>query len=176
VEPLNPGFDISVAGPEDLTELAALINSAYRGDSSRKGWTTEADLLDDLRTDPVELAREIRTPGHAILCLRRFGERPIVGSVLLRNMGIEGAHRVAYLGMLTIQPEIQAQGLGRHLLQGAEDYARANWDAHRMIMTVINVRTELLAWYERRGYHPTGRTDPFPGRTDFHFIVLSKAL
>lgn len=176
LESLTRSFDLDAAGPNELAELSALINSAYRGDSSRQGWTTEADLLDDLRTDPAALAREISTPGHVILCLRRKGQKPIIGSLLLRRLGSEGQAPEAYLGMLTIQPTIQAQGLGRYLLQGAEDFARSQWNARQMLMTVINVRSELLAWYERRGYRPSGQTETFPGRTDFHFIVLQKPL
>jgi ribosomal protein S18 acetylase RimI-like enzyme len=158
--------------------VAALVNSAYRGDSSRQGWTTEADLLGGQRTDPETLARDLARPGARILLLRGAGE--LMGCVWL-----EPADRDAwYVGMVTVRPDLQDRGLGRLLLDAAESEA-AGEGARATRMTVISIRKELIAWYERRGYRLTGETRPFPygdplfgepARDDLAFAVLEKAL
>ena len=173
---------LSRAGQQDLPAIAALVNSAYRGDSSRQGWTTEADLLGGQRTDPETLARDLAaTPGACLLALRDDPAGPVLGSVWLEPTEEAGTW---YLGMLTIRPDLQDRGLGRSLLQAAEG-AAAELGARRLRMTVISVRAELIAWYERRGYRPTGATQPFPygdlrfgepRREDLVFAVLEKAL
>ncbi|WP_229369986.1 GNAT family N-acetyltransferase [Fibrivirga algicola] len=151
--PMNNPF-ISPATPTDIPALNRLVNSAYRGDNSRKGWTTEADLLDGIRTTEASLAEQFTNPNATILRYVKDGQ--LLGCVYL-----EQKDDVLYLGMLTVSPELQAGGLGRQLLEAAEDYAR---DRHcrAITMTVISQRTELLAWYERRGYRRTGITHPFP--------------
>jgi GNAT superfamily N-acetyltransferase len=143
----------------DLTDaeaLSALVNSAYRGDSSRKGWTTEADLLGGQRTDPDKL-REMIGNSDTRIELAMNADGAFVGCVHLRREPGE----VCYLGMLTIDPAKQAGGLGKQLLAQAEAVALA-WKCETMRMTVIDVRQELLQYYLRRGYHPTGKTEPFP--------------
>ena len=162
----------------DLPELTQLVNSAYRGDSSRKGWTTEADLLGGIRTSEASLTETIAQPNAAILLHRDAATDALIGCVYLEQKA-----NLMYLGMLTVSPEIQAQGLGKKLLQEAEAYART-LGCQVMEMTVISQRTELIAWYERRGYAPTGETRPFPmgderfglPKTDLEFVVMRKAL
>ncbi len=140
----------------DADAIVALVNSAYRGETSRAGWTTEADILDGQRTDEDEIAQLIAADGSAILlCLRNDG---IIGSVLVER--VDAA--TAYLGMLVIKPVMQGQGLGRCLMDEAERFARQQWGAQRMQMQVITLRHELIAYYERRGYRRTGQTKPFP--------------
>jgi ribosomal protein S18 acetylase RimI-like enzyme len=84
---------------------------------------------------------------------------------------------LAYLGMLCVLPTLQSAGLGRRLLDAAEDHARALGLA-AMEMTVIDSRASLIAWYERRGYLRTGETRPFPVLRDppITFVVLEKPL
>ncbi len=162
----------------DLPELTQLINSAYRGDSSRKGWTTEADLLGGIRTSEESLAETIAKPGASILLHRDDATDALIGCVYLEQKA-----DLMYLGMLTVSPEIQAQGIGRKLLQEAEAYART-LGCQAVEMTVISQRAELIAWYERRGYALTGETRPFPmgderfgqPKTDLEFVVMRKAL
>lgn len=138
----------------DAKELAALVNSCYRGDSSRLGWTTEADLLDGTRTDAREIEAIIARPRATIITCSDGNE--IIGSVNVENRGTE-----CYLGMLVVKPTLQRGGLGRKLIQAAEDYARDTWHSEKMTMTVISRRAELIAYYERRGYRRTGETKPF---------------
>ncbi len=174
-------YDIRPATNQDAEEISTLVNSAYRGDSSRRGWTTEADYLDGQRTSAELISKDIRDPSKRVmLCLRERAGGEILSCVSLEKR--DGA--ICYLGMLTVKPTLQAKGLGRILLEAAEDYAR-HWDVDKMILTVVHLRESLMAWYERRGYRRTGETAPFPyGNPDFglpkveglHFIVFEKDL
>jgi len=163
----------------DLPALHRLVHSAYRGDSARAGWTHEADLLDGQRTDEQALAEMIANPDQAILVARDGTLLSGCISVEIKSSGL------AYIGMVTVDPERQNSGLGRQLLQAAESYARDHFGCSRAEMTVIALRTELIAWYERRGYARTGETRPFPAadprfglprRDDLDCIVLEKSL
>ena len=167
------------AADSDLDAVAALVNSAYRGETSRAGWTTEADYLDGQRTDAATLRRDLaQTPGAVLLTLRDEPQGPILGTVWLEPAK-DGAW---YLGMLTVNPELQARQLGRTLLEAGEAYA-VERGATRIEMTVVQVRDTLIAWYERRGYARTGATKPFPyddplfgvpRRDDLVFILMEK--
>lgn len=143
------------AKPGEARVIADLVNSAYRGDSSRAGWTTEADLLEGLRTDEAGVRKLIDEPDSMILlCVQR---EQIVGSVHLRE---ENAG--AYLGLFVVKPSMQGAGIGSMFMRAAEEIVRSEWGAKRMTMSVISVRHELIAFYQRRGYQRTGRTQPFP--------------
>ena len=190
------------ASLDDVPALVALIESAYRGEASRAGWTTEADLLRGQRTDDAEV-RALVSGEHARFVL--VEERPneaagsgevrgsatdggaedrdpsaLLGCVLLKD---EGA--CAYVGMFSVRPTMQARGLGRALLEEAERIARDELRRDVVRMTVIAQRGELIAWYARRGYALTGRREPFPYhlvgagdplRDDLVFEVLEKRL
>lgn len=151
---------ISEAKIWETFELARLVNSAYRGDTSRKGWTTEADLLDGQRIDAQSLENFIEKRNQTVLTFREREGAPLLGCVCLQRLETEWGV-ACHLGMLTIDPMFQAKGFGRKLIEGAEQFARA-WNATRMVLDVIPVRLELTAWYERRGYRPTGKSKPFP--------------
>ena len=167
---------ITQATIADAAELSALINSAYRGVTSKKGWTTEADLLEGTRTSEEELISIIASSNHYLLKFIR--DEKIIGSVLLI-----AKKEVLYLGMLTVSPELQNSGIGKQLLQAAEQLAQ-QLELSRIQMTVIGIRKELLAWYIRNGYEDTGVREPFPfGEGDkalttapLDFIVLEKKL
>lgn len=145
----------SVATAADVAAVTALVNSAYRGESSRRGWTTEAHLLGGQRTDPEAVHEIVAASGRSLLLARRADE--LVGCVLLERKA-DGA----YLGMLTVRPDLQAAGIGRRLLAAGEAHAREAFGARWVEMTVIEQRRELVAWYERRGYAWTGERRPFP--------------
>jgi GNAT superfamily N-acetyltransferase len=147
-------FRCAMAG--DVGAIVALVNSAYRGATSRAGWTTEADILGGQRTDAQEISRLIAQDGSAILLCLRAGE--IIGSVHVER--VDAA--TAYMGMLVIRPVLQGQGLGRCLMDVAEHFVGVEWGAARMQMQVITLRHELIAYYERRGYRRTGATRLFP--------------
>ncbi|MDH6697622.1 GNAT family N-acetyltransferase [Streptomyces sp. MAA16] len=162
----------------DVDALVALIESAYRGDSSRAGWTTEADLLQGQRTDPQGVLAVIESPDSRLLVVERDGRQ-----VACCQLEHRGDH--AYFGMFAVSPALQGAGLGKIIIAEAERAARESWGAREMHMTVISVRDDLIAWYERRGYRRTGRTTPFPYgderfgiplRDDLRFELLIKEL
>jgi ribosomal protein S18 acetylase RimI-like enzyme len=175
--------EVSVATEKDLQDLTTLVNSAYRGDSSRRGWTTEADFLDGQRTDPETLKNEMRRPQVFILCLRRRTDGRLQGCVFLQLFSDQKGPG-CYLGMLTVEPTLQNSGIGRRLLDVSENFARSK-GATRMLLGVIHLRGPLMEWYQRRGYRKTGETKPFPygdekagrpRRDDLHFIMFEKVL
>ena len=158
------------------------MNTAYRGDVSRQGWTTEADYIDGQRTDAASLARDLaETQGSMILMLRDTPEGPLLGSVWLEPVG---GGETWYLGMLTVRPDLQDRQFGRTLLAQAEAVAKSG-GAGRIRMTVVGIRDTLIAWYQRRGYALTGEVRPWPyhddrfgrpRRDDLDFVVLEKVL
>ena len=156
----------------DVPALRALVESAYRGDSAKRGWTHEADLLDDERTSDAELAATIADEKARVLLARIDGK--LIGTVTIRDLG-EGR---AYLGMLCVDPDLQTEGLGRALIADAEDMAAEEFGARIMEMTVIDAREELIAYYERRGYTRTGELRPFPLPADvpYKMAVLERAI
>ncbi|PAM95271.1 GNAT family N-acetyltransferase [Flavobacterium sp. IR1] len=158
---------ITKATVEDIPALTILINAAYRGETSKKGWTTEAHLLEGKRTNEEEMTEIILEPSNTILKYTENSQ--IIGSVLL----VEKKDQL-YLGMLTVSPELQNSGIGKKMLAEAEHHARA-LGLHRIIMTVISVREELLAWYIRHGYKDTGKREAFP-ESDIHITISEQPL
>ncbi|MDD1622214.1 MAG: GNAT family N-acetyltransferase [Methylococcaceae bacterium] len=135
--------------------LVELINSAYRGEPSKLGWTTEADLLDGRRTDAKEI-RDLLADEDSMIMLCQSGA-DLLGSVHLQKTG----ERVQ-IGMLAVSPPLQGRGIGKQLLQAAELAAQEAWAVNRFVMSVIPQRRELIAFYERRGYRRTGVSKAFP--------------
>lgn len=170
---------IRFAEPADIPALLPLIEGAYRGEGSRRGWTTEADLLGGQRTDAAMLGDILADPNQAMLMA--FDGGTLAGCVLIADRG-EGA---GYLGMLSVDPARQSGGIGRALVEAAEAAAVERFGARRMEMTVFWQRDSLIAWYERLGYGRTGETRPFdmtdrrlgqPLRDDLWFVVLARDL
>jgi N-acetylglutamate synthase-like GNAT family acetyltransferase len=168
---------ISVAELQDVSELNVLVNSAYRGDSSRQGWTTEADLLDGIRIDEERLTELIQKPGSVILKYTDSNNK-IVGCVHLERKGDK-----MYLGMLTVSPPLQAKGIGKELMKASEAYA-VKQNCRSVYMSVITDRIELMEWYEKYGYKNTGIKKPFPmgdprfglPKKKLEFVILEKDL
>ena len=162
----------------DIEALVVLVTSAYRGDASKQGWTTEADLLDGQRIDPDVLRKDIERERSLIIIAERNAQ-------LLACVHVAEDDGAGYLGMFSVKPDLQGGGVGKLLLAEAERIARDEWRLPAMRMTVIDIRDELIAFYERRGYRRTGITKPFPygderfgipKRDDLRFEVLEKAL
>lgn len=152
---------------EDVSSLNILINSAYRGESSKKGWTTEANLLEGSRTTEMELIEIIQDPKNTLL--KFTTNEQITACVLL----VEKEQQL-YLGMLSVSPELQNSGLGKKLLTQAETHAKKLGLA-TIVMTVISAREELIDWYKRHGYVDTGARDPFPVG-DIHISISAQPL
>ncbi len=166
------------ATPADLDAIVALVTSAYRGDSSRAGWTTEADFLGGNRIDAEVLRADIERPGSRVLLAERDG-------ALLACAHVSEDDGAGYFGMFSVVPGLQGGGIGKQVLAECERIARDDWRLPAMRMTVIDIRDELIAFYERRGYRRTGILKPFPygderfglpRRDDLRFEVLEKAL
>ncbi len=175
-EPVRCAF--RAASLDDRDAIVALVESAYRGESSKQGWTTEADMLDGRRTDAAGVAELIAKPGSVILLAESAGE-------LLACAHVEKLDAAGYFGMFSVRPSQQGGGIGRAMLAEAERIARDEWHRAEMQMTVISIRDELIAWYERRGYRRTGVYKPFPygderfgipKRDDLRFEMLVKSL
>ena len=143
------------AAAADIPAIVALVESAYRGDSGRLGWTTESDLLDGRRTDAEGVGALLAQADSVVLLAERDGE-------LLACCHIERQGEASYFGMFAVNPLLQNGGIGKAVLAEAERYAREQWRCLAMRMTVIEQRAELIAWYERRGYQRTGEYRPFP--------------
>ncbi len=160
----------------DIPKLKALINSAYIGESSEKGWTTEASILRGIRIDEPELIAVMSTPNATIF--KYQPENEILGCVLL-----EEKVGTLYLGMFCVNPELQNRGIGKKILQFATDFAISK-SLPRIVMTVISIRSELIAWYKRHGYEDLGKREPFPdgyeqdilGNDQLEFVVLEKII
>jgi len=167
---------ISKAVVEDAPALEKLVNSAYRGDSSRLGWTTEADLLDGTRTDAAAIKELIETSGITIL-------KYVESSEILACVELKKESNKLYLGMLTVKPSLQGKGIGKELLKAAEEEGKKQ-KCSSIFMTVISVRKELIDWYLRHGYQLTGERKPFAfndprfgqPKMKLDFIVLEKKI
>jgi ribosomal protein S18 acetylase RimI-like enzyme len=166
----------------DYPEIIKLVNAAYRGtgDDSAQSWNQEVGILEGTRTDETLLREEASAPGAHLLIHRDPENRSILGTVLL----VPEEDGSWYLGMFTVRPALQNRQLGRGLLAAAEEFARAH-GARSIQMGVLNVRDTLIAWYERRGYTRTGKTQPFHYddlrfgkalRGDLEFVILEKQL
>ena len=140
---------------DDAARIATLVNSAYRGDSSKKGWTTEADFLDGLRTDEAHVKAMIEEPLNQIEIAE--SEAGMVGSVHLKKENAD----TLYFGMLTVNPELQAGGVGKRMIEHVESIAK-KWGCTRIRITVIHLRSELIEYYKRRGFEATGAFEKFP--------------
>jgi len=166
------------ATADDVPAVVALVESAYRGDASKQGWTTEADLLGGRRTGVDEVADYLGRPRSVVLLAERDAQ--LLGCA---HVAVEDG--AGYFGMFSVSPQLQGAGIGKQLLAQAERLVGQDWGLPTMRMTVIDVRDELIAFYERRGYRRTGQIKPFPygderfglpKRDDLRFEVLEKAL
>ena len=166
------------AGAEDVAAIVELVESAYRGDASRAGWTTEADFLEGRRTDRQEIESVLAREKSQVLLAERDGEL-----LACANVAVEDG--TGYFGMFSVVPSQQGQGIGKLVLAEAERIAAEQWSCPTMRMTVIDIRDDLIPFYERRGYHRTGIKKPFPygderfglpRRDDLRFEILEKPL
>ena len=170
-------YHFRLATINDAAAIVALVESAYRGEASREGWTTEADLLDGQRTDADEVTRLIEHKSSCILLCEKNNK--LIASVHLLNK-----NKYAYLGMFAVDPGVQNKGIGSMLLNEAEKSVFNQWRCPLLRIAVISLREDLIAWYERRGYKSNGEFMPFPygnelygipKRDDLVLMVLEKA-
>lgn len=175
--PIFSNNHIAIATPEDIADIRVLLNSAYRGDESKKGWTTEADLIQgNVRTDDASLQEVMNKPGSVFLKYLDSAQK-IIGCV---NLQLH--HPKMYLGMFSVSPGLQGGGIGKKILQAAEEYA-IQLHCTTIYMSVIAVREELIDWYKRHSYCDTGKRIPFveDGLSGKHtqmleFMVMEKSI
>ena len=150
---------------------------------SKQGWTTEADMLEGRRTGADEIEACITRPDSLILIAERANQQGTYELLACAHIAIEDG--AGYFGMFSVHPNLQGGGIGKAMITEAERVAREEWRLPAMRMTVIDIREELIAFYERRGYRRTGIKKPFPygderfgipKRDDLRFEVLEKAL
>jgi GNAT superfamily N-acetyltransferase len=172
-------IEFTQADESHVEDLVELVNSAYRGDSSKQGWTTEADLLDGQRVDEEGILADIERDGSVILIAEDDDTGQLLGCVHLENQNGK-----CYLGMLTVDPTLQGKGIGKMLINESEAFAHF-WGCTHLYMTVISVRSELIKFYEKEGFRQTGEKKPFPyGDERFgipkvknlEFVVLERKL
>lgn len=161
------------ARPEELEALAALVHEAYRGRGA--GWTTEADVVGGLRTTPQELAAVLGR--EDLLLLVAEDEDGLLACCQLEDRGAGLAH----FGTFAVRPTTQGGGTGRRVLATAAELAVERFGAHTLELSVLEVRTELIAWYERQGFERTGERRPFPWPEKLKvpglgFVVLARPL
>lgn len=169
-----------VATSDDVTPVLSLVRSAYRGDASRAGWTTEADYLADDRIDEGGILEKINEPqGVILLAHDPAGALASCCELLKRD------DELAYFGLFAVDPLRQAGGIGKQVLAEAERYAQKVFGVAKLEMQVIWLRDSLISWYERKGYKKTDQTRPFPYdglvngvalRDDLYFNILVKDL
>ena len=170
-----PSISTSLAG--DIPAIVDLLNRSYRGDTSRQGWTTEADLIGgNVRTDIEDVTRTLTREGSMFLVCRQSDGEP-VGCVNLQRKGDR-----LYLGMFAVRPDLQGKGIGASLMRAAEVHA-LEIGCHAVFMWVVSVRKELIEWYVRLGYRDTGERVAFhedglsgPHLRPLEFMVLEKPL
>jgi ribosomal protein S18 acetylase RimI-like enzyme len=204
--PADPVFRPATAA--DVGAVVGLVQSAYRGESSRAGWTTEADLVEGVRADAATVGAVIADPRSVLLLLTRLpaspdaanhtagattdaGAMPDAGATTDEHNEILACCHLrddggrAYFGLFAVRPGLQGGGIGRAMMAEAQRLVVARWGAKEMWMTVISLRHDLIAWYERLGFALTGETQPFPygnerfglpKRSDLEFAVLAKPL
>jgi GNAT superfamily N-acetyltransferase len=155
-------MEIRIATEADFDAVMRLINDAFAIERSFK-------VRD--RVNPPEL-EEYFAKGNFLLS--EDNGRP-TGCVFIERNG-----NSAYLGLLSVDPSLQKQGVGRRLVAAAEEFAR-EMGAHHMDLTVVNIRQELLVIYGKLGYRVTGDSEPFPAAQlpttqPCHLIRMSKEL
>ena len=167
---------ITKANINDVPELNNLVNNAYRGETSKQGWTTEADILDGSRIDEETLNSYFNNPD--IIVLKNTDETGAITACVY----LEVRAPKLYVGMFSVLPHLQNKGIGRELLHAAETYGK-ELNCHKLTMTVISIRHELISWYERRGYRATGEIEPFHHdkkfgvpRRHIELIVMEKSI
>lgn len=169
-------MEILVASENDAEEIASLVNSGYRGDYSRQGWTSEVDLLGGTRIDAHELRLVMQRDSTMVL-------KGVESGKIIACVELAIHFNKLYLGMLTVDPTLQAKGIGKQMLAEADKIAKEK-GCKSVYMTVISERAELIAWYERHGFVPTGEERPFNNtnpvfglpKKPLKFVVLEKSL
>jgi ribosomal protein S18 acetylase RimI-like enzyme len=139
----------------DAEVIANLVNMAYRPESAASGWTHEYDLVSGSRTNADQILEIISKPDSVILLGIKGSE--IVACIHIEKDGSNGC-----IGMFAVNPAVQGAGIGKQMLAYAEGVATENFSSDKFIMVVVSSRSELISFYQRRGYHKTGSIMDYP--------------
>jgi GNAT superfamily N-acetyltransferase len=152
---------IRLSACADAENITALINAAF--------YPCEGFFVEAPRTNKGEV-EQLMSKGAFLLA--EAGDK-LIGCVYVELRGER-----SYLGLLSVDPALQRGGFGSFLMDAAENYCRER-GSRFMDIYIVNLRTELPPFYERRGYVATGTT-PFvedvETRLPCHFINMSKPL
>lgn len=179
----SDNWTFGMGGSDDVAQIADLVNAAYRGEGGSVGWTSEADMVRGPRITMDILRKDLAESPHAAVLVLRDSAH-LLACVRVERSRSAGGEAGCYIGMFAVCPGVQNRGVGRALLEHAENHGR-QWGAQVARMTVVSVRASLIAWYERRGYRRTGETENFPYddarfgtplRADLEFVILAKSL
>ncbi|UJR19721.1 hypothetical protein I4U23_022855 [Adineta vaga] len=176
----NNSLTYRVATTLDCDSLVMLVNNSYRGEMARQGWTNENEFIDGQRTTVDAMFKIINSSDSVILIFFDEADKVLKGCVHLQH---KSAVKMAYIGMLTVRPDLQRKGYGKMILSSAEKYAINEWNVDYIEITVVLLRTELISFYNRRGYHDIGKREPFPPyefgipkRNDLEFCTMRKCV
>lgn len=135
----------------DVEALVALVNNAYHPPINPHSWTDETRFVSGTRTDSQAVSQLLRKDQSIILL-------GIAHHTLVACVHLEHSANQVQLGMLAVTPPLQNVGLGKQMLEQAEAYAVRYFKPEKIVLIVIALRTELIAFYLRRGYQNTGAT------------------
>lgn len=165
----NPAPQLRLATIDDAPQVQQLVQAAFRAPDGREGWTADMELGNRFRIEVEQVAATITRADGVVLMTTVAGNLVASVEVVKRSDG----H--ARLSMLSVDQRYQSNGLGRQVLEYAEDYCRRTWSATAMELNALSTRQNLISWYQRRGYRETGETSPFP-REEFSDLDLPEDL
>ena len=143
------------ANKSDAEAIAQLVNKAYRPETVAAGWTHESDLVSGNRTSVGQVEEVISKRDSVILVGLKDSE--IVACVHIEKDG-----SYCHIGMLAVNPMLQGAGAGKQMLAHAEKYANESFGSEKFVIVVVSSRSELIAFYLRRGYRKTGTVQDYP--------------
>ncbi|KAJ9488798.1 hypothetical protein VN97_g4481 [Penicillium thymicola] len=159
-------LNFRVATEKDAAQLQQLVESAFRAEDSRKGWTDDLGLSSSFHLDVQDILAMINKL-DSVMLMATDDQNTLVGSIGTSKRDANQAR----LYMLAVDTSVQRGGIGRQILAYAEDYCQQTWGVTTLGLNALSNREELISWYSRRGYKPTGETSPFP-REKFENLVL----
>jgi len=145
-------FRLEKARYDQSQAICDLVNLTYRGET---GWTTEASIIQGARTNRQEIETALSKPDAHFFVVNQ--PQALAACIYVAK---EKEH--AYIGFFSVHPGLQGKGLGKHVLGQAETFALQNMGTQKFVMFVVSQRSELISFYERRGYSHTGRIETYP--------------
>lgn len=159
-------LNFRVATEDDAAQLQQLVESAFRAEDSRKGWTDDLGLSSTFRLDVQEIIAMI-TKADSVMLMATSNENTLVGSIGSSKRDANYAR----LFMLAVDTSQQRGGIGRQVLTYAEDYCQRTWGVTTLGLNALSNRKQLISWYSRRGYKMTGETTPFPREKSGNLVL-----